>query len=114
MKLLFKCCYQFSFIILLSGCTDESVSNQQAVEIPGSCQVTNVPYGAPIVKIKFTVSENGSIQNKSISQTSGYKNIDDVALNNIDTCKYAPLIINSKPQTSLMERTYTWTQNIAK
>ena len=114
MKLLFKYCCQFLFIILLSGCTDESIHNQQAVEIPGTCEETNVPYGAPIVKIKFTVSENGTIENKSISQTSGYKNIDDVALNNIDTCKYSPLIINSKPQTSLVERTYTWTQNIAK
>jgi TonB family protein len=114
MKLLFKCCCQFLFIILLSGCTDETLSNQQAVEIPGSCEVTNVPYGAPVVKIKFTVTENGIIDNKSISQTSGYKNIDDIALKNIDTCKYTPLIINSKPQTSLVERTYTWTQNIAK
>ena len=42
-----------------------------------------------------------------------YKNIDDVALKNIDTCKYTPLIINSRPQASLVERTYSWTQNIA-
>jgi TonB family protein len=71
-----------------------------------------VPYGAPIVKIKFIVSENGAIQNKNISQSSGYKNIDEQVVKSIDTCKYLPLIINSKPQSSWVERTYTWTQNI--
>ena len=113
MKLLIKYIFQI-LILLLSGCADQEINNLHAVEIPDSCEVTNVPYGAPIVKIKFTVSENGIINNKSVSQSSGYKNIDDVALKNIDTCKYLPLIINSQSQTSLVERTYTWTNNITK
>ena len=114
MKSIYKLIIKLISILLLSACNNDSKFTNYAIEIPASCEATNIPYGAPIVKIKFTVTENGVIENKSISQTSGYKNIDDVALTNIDTCKYTPLIINSKPQASLMERTYTWTQNIAK
>lgn len=114
MKSIYKFFIKLISILLLSACNNESRFTNYAIEIPNSCEATNIPYGAPIVKIKFSVSENGIIDNKSISQTSGYKNIDEAALKNIDTCKYTPLIINSKPQASLMERTYTWTQNIAK
>ena len=113
MKLIYKLVIKLISILLLSACNDESGFTNYAIEIPASCEATNIPYGAPIVKIKFTVTENGVIENKSISQTSGYKNIDDVALKNIDTCKYIPLIINSRPQASLVERTYSWAQNIA-
>ena len=113
MKLIYKLVIKLISILLLSACNDESGFTNYAIEIPASCEATNIPYGAPIVKIKFTVTENGVIENKSLSQTSGYKNIDDVALKNIDTCKYTPLIINSRPQASLVERTYSWTQNIA-
>lgn len=114
MKSIYKLVVKLISILLLSACNNESRLTNYAIEIPNSCEATNIPYGAPIVKIKFSVSENGVIDNKSISQTSGFKNIDDVAFKNIDTCKYTPLIINSKPQASLVERTYTWSQNIAK
>jgi TonB family protein len=114
MKSIYKIVIKLILLLILSACNKESEFSNYAIEIPDSCEATNIPYGAPIVKIKFTVTENGVINNKSISQTSGYKNIDDVALKNIDTCKYTPLIVNSKPQASLVERTYTWTQNIAK
>ena len=85
MKLIYKLVIKLISILLLSACNDESGFTNYAIEIPASCEATNIPYGAPIVKIKFTVTENGVIENKSISQTSGYKNIDDVALKNIDT-----------------------------
>jgi len=114
MKSIYKIVIKLILLLILSACNNEFAFSNYAIEVPDSCEATNIPYGAPIVKIKFTVTENGVIDNKIISQTSGYKNIDDVALKNIDTCKYTPLIINSKPQASLVERTYTWTQNIAK
>lgn len=98
---------------MLTGCGADNIIISQAVEVPDTCEKTTIPYGAPSVKIKFSVSESGKINNQTVSQTSGYKNIDDAALKNIETCMYLPLIINEKTQLSWVERTYTWTQNIA-
>lgn len=105
---------QFIFFIAISGCNDKNAYIREAAEIPGSCEATNVPYGTPIVKITFVIHENGNITNKFVSQSSGYKVIDDIALKNIDTCKYSLLLMNMKNKTSIVERTYTWSENIIK
>ena len=109
---IFKYLAQFIFFLAMSGCNDENVHMRHSAEIPVSCESTNVPYGTPIVIIKFTISENGNIENKSISQSSGYKVIDDIALKNIDTCKYSSLSLITKNKTNIFERTYTWSENI--
>lgn len=96
----------------LVACKDKKIYIEEAKEIIGTCVTPKVPYGAPIVKVKFTISENGVIKNKYISHTSGYKNIDDLVLEYIETCEYSPEISNGIPQASWMERTYTWSSNL--
>ncbi len=107
---------QFIFIallvLLLAACKEKKIYIDEAKEIIGTCVIPKVPYGAPIVKVKFTISENGVIKNKYISHTSGYKNIDALVLEYIETCEYSPEISDGIPQASWMERTYTWTSNL--
>ena len=97
---------------LLVACKEKKIYIDEAKEIIGTCLIPKVSYGAPIVKVKFTISENGVIKNKYISHTSGYKNIDDLALEYIETCEYSPEILHGIPQASWMERTYTWSSNL--
>jgi TonB family protein len=97
---------------LLAACNEKKVNIDEAKEINGTCVIPKIPYGAPIVKVKFTISENGFIKNKHISHTSGYKHIDDLVLEYIETCKYNPKTSNGIPLESWVERTYTWSSNL--
>lgn len=60
------------------------------------------------VQLRFLITENGSIAAKYISQSSGWKILDDAAFNAFALCKFDPASLDEKPVTSWFGYQYVW------
>ncbi|MFZ3000966.1 MAG: TonB family protein [Undibacterium umbellatum] len=60
------------------------------------------------VQLRFLITENGSIAAKYISQSSGWKILDDAAFNALAFCKFDPASLDEKPVTSWFGYQYVW------
>jgi len=96
-------------IILLAGCNTKSTEsiNYKIID----CVLPNIPYGAPIVKTKLRIDQDGYIREIKIIQSSGISEIDLSITRVLETCK---VDIKEVKSDKWIDKTFTWTENIAK
>ncbi|PXX45146.1 TonB family protein [Undibacterium pigrum] len=64
------------------------------------------------VQFRFLITETGSIAAKYISQSSGWKVLDDAAFNALSLCKFDPASLNDKSVTSWLGYQYVWSLGV--
>lgn len=60
------------------------------------------------VKIRFEVDREGKFVSATITQSSGFNDLDRAAVNALSHCVYTPKLVDGKPSESTFNVTYNW------
>jgi protein TonB len=63
---------------------------------------------AGTVKVTFEVGADGQLVGSSITQSSGYKNLDRATVNALSRCKFKPAYKDGQPIQSSFQAVYVW------
>ena len=61
-----------------------------------------------VVRLNFLIDADGRILESKIERSSGYRRLDEAALNGLSLCKFKPATVDGKPERSLARIEYEW------
>ncbi|HEY8024273.1 MAG TPA: energy transducer TonB [Burkholderiaceae bacterium] len=61
-----------------------------------------------VVKMQFTIGANGKLVGSAIVKSSGFRDLDQAALNALIHCRFKPAYRNERPEQSAFVMEYRW------
>lgn len=61
-----------------------------------------------VVLLSFLIDTDGKVLEGKVARSSGYRRLDEAALNGLSLCKFKPATVDGRPERSLARIEYEW------